>query len=99
MSDKVKERQMIFTTKLVDEATDRINDGVSLKRYENPWLKSEVGLKRSGIAFKMTSDEQSDQARRRGNTLQGHAVFTKPRHAQYLFSCHHGLHHPQAQRH
>jgi hypothetical protein len=43
---KQQERQMIFTTKLVDEATDKINDGVVVKRYQNPWLKSEVGLRR-----------------------------------------------------
>jgi hypothetical protein len=58
-----KERQMIFTTKLVDEATDKINDGIVLKRYQNPWLKSEIGLKRSGVTFKMTAEEQQDYIR------------------------------------
>lgn len=56
----VKERQMIFTSDLVDEMTDKINDGIVLKRYQNPWLKSEVGLKRSGISFKMTDYEQQE---------------------------------------
>ena len=58
-----KERQMIFTTKLVDEATDKINDGIVIKRYQNPWLKSEVGLRRAGVTFKMTSDEQQEYVR------------------------------------
>ncbi len=53
-------RQMVFTTKLVDEATEKINDGIVVKRYQNPWLKSEVGLKRAGVSFKMTTDEQQE---------------------------------------
>jgi hypothetical protein len=60
---KQQERQMIFTTKLVDEATDKINDGVVVKRYQNPWLKSEVGLRRAGASFKMTPDEQQEYVR------------------------------------
>jgi hypothetical protein len=55
-----QERQMIFTTKLVDEATDKINDGIVIKRYQNPWLKSEVGLRRAGVAFKMSAEEQAE---------------------------------------
>ena len=58
-----EERQMVFNTKLVDEATDKINDGIVLKRYQNPWLKSEIGLKRSGITFRMTPEEQQDYIR------------------------------------
>lgn len=54
------EKQMIFTTKLVDESSDKLNDGIVIKRYQNPWLKSEVGIRRSGLAFKMTGDEQSE---------------------------------------
>ncbi len=62
MSEKKSEviKQMIFTTKLVDESTDKINDGVVIKRYQNPWLKSEVGLKRAGVSFKMTTEEQQE---------------------------------------
>jgi hypothetical protein len=58
-----KEKQMIFTTKLVDEATNKINDGIVIKRYQNPWLKGEVGLRRSGVAFRMTPDEQQEYVR------------------------------------
>jgi len=60
---EVKERQMIFTTKLVDEASDKINDGIVIKRYQNPWLKSEVGIRRSGVSFKMTDYEQQEYIR------------------------------------
>ena len=58
-----QERQMVFTTKLVDESTDKINDGVVVKRYQNPWLKSEVGLRRAGVSFRMTPDEQQEYVR------------------------------------
>ena len=54
------EKQMIFTTKLVDDATNKINDGIVVKRYQNPWLKNEVGLRRSGVTFKMTKEEQEE---------------------------------------
>jgi len=57
---KQNERQMVFTTKLVNEHTDMINDGVVLKRYQNPWRKSEVGNRRSGVIFKMTEEEQQE---------------------------------------
>ena len=54
------EKQMIFTTKLVDDSTNKINDGIVVKRYQNPWLKSEVGLRRSGVTFRMTKEEQEE---------------------------------------
>ena len=60
---EVKEKQMVFTTKLVDDATDKINDGVVVKRYQNPWLKGEVGIRRSGVTFKMSPAEQQEYIR------------------------------------
>jgi hypothetical protein len=63
MAKVVKERQMIFTTEAINSMTDKLNDGVILKRYENPWLKSEIGIRRSGISFKMTPDEQAEYIR------------------------------------
>lgn len=55
-----KEKQMIFTTSLVEDATNKINDGIQVKKFENPWLKSEIGVKRSGIVFRMTKEEQEE---------------------------------------
>lgn len=57
---EIQEKKMVFTTKLVDESADKINDGVVVKRYQNPWLKNEIGLRRSGVTFRMTSDEQAE---------------------------------------
>ena len=63
MAKQEQERQMVFTTRLVDDATNKINDGVVVKRYQNPWLKSEVGLRRAGVTFKMTPEEQQEYVR------------------------------------
>lgn len=40
--------------------TNKINDGILVKRFENPWLKGEVGVRRNGVAFKMTNEEQQE---------------------------------------
>jgi len=60
MAKEIVEKQMIFTTRLVDEASDKINDGIVIKRYQNPWLKSEVGLRRAGVSFRMSPEEQEE---------------------------------------
>lgn len=54
---ETKERQMVFTTRLVDDATNKINDGIVIKRFQNPWLKGEVGLRRAGVSFNMSPEE------------------------------------------
>jgi hypothetical protein len=57
VAKKQEERKVVFTTKMVDEITEKINDGVVLKRFQNPWFKNEVGIRRNGITFFMTDDE------------------------------------------
>lgn len=52
-----KERKFIFTTKLVEDVTNNINDGVIVKRFQNPWFQNEIGVRRSGLTFMMTPDE------------------------------------------
>ncbi len=54
---KEEERKFVFTSKNVDEITNQINDGYVIKRYQNPWFKGEIGVRRSGITFAMTQDE------------------------------------------
>jgi hypothetical protein len=60
---KKDERSMVFTSLTVDESTKKINDGVVVKRYQNPWLKNEIGIRRSGISFRMTNSEQEEYIR------------------------------------
>lgn len=52
-----EEKKIIFDTQFIDKVVDRANDGVILKRFENPWFKNEVGVRRSGIIFKMSDYE------------------------------------------
>ena len=54
---QIEERKIVFTSKLVDEVTDKINDGVVLKRFQNPWFKNEIGIRRHGLTFFMTDYE------------------------------------------
>jgi len=63
VNPKEVEKQMIFSTKIVDESTYKINDGVVLKRYQNPWYQSEVGIRRANVSFRMTNEEQQEYVR------------------------------------
>jgi hypothetical protein len=65
MASKPEEqvRKVIFTTELINDVTDRINDGVVIKRFENPWYQSEIGLRKSGLTFKMSQDEIEEYIR------------------------------------
>jgi len=60
MADKPIEKKIIFNTELVSEATRKINDGIILKRFQNPWLAGEVGIRRSGVTFRMSQEEQAE---------------------------------------
>ena len=53
-------RQVIWTTKLVEEATEKINNGFVLGRLDNPFFEKVVGLRTSGLTFKMTPEEQEE---------------------------------------
>ena len=60
VSSKKKEsedKKFIFTSKNIEEITDKINDGYVIKRYQNPWFKNEIGVRRSGLSFAMTDEE------------------------------------------
>ena len=52
-----QDRKFVFTSKNVEEITQRMNDGYVMKRHMNPWFKGEVGVRRSGITFALTPDE------------------------------------------
>jgi len=53
-------RQIIWNTKMVEEATDKINNGFVLTRLENPFFEKIVGLRTSGLTFKMSPEEQEE---------------------------------------
>ena len=53
-------RQIIWTTKMVEEATEKINNGFVLNRLENPFFEKVVGLRTAGLTFKMSNEEQEE---------------------------------------
>ena len=63
IKEEEEERKVVFSSKLVEETTRKINDGVVVKRYQNPWFQNEVGVRRSGITFRMTDDESQEYIR------------------------------------
>jgi len=45
---------------MVEEATEKINNGFVLSRLDNPFFEKVVGLRTSGLTFKMSPDEQEE---------------------------------------
>jgi hypothetical protein len=45
---------------MVEEATEKINNGFVLSRLDNPFFEKIVGLRTSGLTFKMSPDEQEE---------------------------------------
>jgi hypothetical protein len=56
-------KKVVFTTELVEKTTERINDGEKVQRFENPWFKNEIGVRRSGVTFKLSDDEIQEYIR------------------------------------
>ncbi len=61
--EEKKERQFIFTSKNIDEITEKMNDGIVIERYRNPWFKNEIGVRRNGISFAPTAEELQEYIR------------------------------------
>lgn len=57
MAQVLEEKRFVFNSKNVEEITDKINDGVVIKRYQNPWFENQLGVRRTGITFAWTDEE------------------------------------------
>jgi hypothetical protein len=57
MAQELEEKRFVFNSKNVEEITDKINDGVVIKRYQNPWFENQLGVRRTGITFAWTDEE------------------------------------------
>ena len=51
------ERKIVWTTKKVEDAARKLNEGFILPSYENPFFEKTVGLRKAGISFGMTQHE------------------------------------------
>ena len=50
-------KQIIWNTKMIEEAAEKINNGFVLSRIENPFYENTIGLRKSGLTFRMSSTE------------------------------------------
>lgn len=55
--DDDENKKFIFTSKNIEEITQQISDGYIVKRYQNPWFKNEVGVRRAGLSFGVSEAE------------------------------------------
>lgn len=52
------EKRFVFTTKKVQEVSEKLDLGYQIPRYENPWWKNQIGIRKAGLSFGMTQEEQ-----------------------------------------
>tara|TARA_R110000772_G_scaffold2410_2_gene8406 strand:+ start:25838 stop:26350 length:513 start_codon:yes stop_codon:yes gene_type:complete len=57
MVKKKEEKRIVWTTKKVEEAAKKLNDGYILPNYEIPFWEKTVGLRKAGISFGFTDME------------------------------------------
>ena len=50
-------KQIIWNTKMVEDAAEKINNGFVLSRIENPFYENTIGLRKGGLTFRMSSQE------------------------------------------
>lgn len=50
-------KQVVWTSKLVEEKIDLLNMGEILKNIDNPFHEKVVGLRKSGLSFRMSQNE------------------------------------------
>lgn len=50
-------KQIIWNTKMIDEASEKINNGFVLSRIENPFYENTIGLRKAGLTFRMSAGE------------------------------------------
>lgn len=54
---KKEEKRIVWTTKKVEETTQKLEDGYLLKGYEIPFFEKDPGLRGANIAFMATKHE------------------------------------------
>lgn len=53
-------KRITFTTKMVDDITEKLNLGYQIKRENNPWWKNMIGVRKAGLAFAVTNEEYEE---------------------------------------
>jgi hypothetical protein len=50
-------KQIIWNSRMIEEAAEKINNGFVLSRIENPFYENTIGLRKSGLTFRMSAAE------------------------------------------
>lgn len=50
-------KKIVWTTKLVEEKVELLNNGEILKNIDNPFHEKIIGLRKKGLSFAMSKDE------------------------------------------
>jgi len=53
-------RQVVWTTKMVDDAIDKINNGFLLKTHDMPFYEKVIGLRKAKLTTSLSTDEISE---------------------------------------
>jgi len=53
-------RQVVWTTKMVDDAIDKINNGFLLKTHDMPFYEKVIGLRKAKLTTSLSKDEISE---------------------------------------
>lgn len=54
----MNDKKVVFDAKSIERSIEMLYGGEVLKPTENPWHKSEVGLRKKGIVYRMSKEEQ-----------------------------------------
>lgn len=57
------ERRMVWTTKNVQQAIDKMDDGYILTYHESPFFDKKIGHRKEKITFKISKDEYTEYAK------------------------------------
>lgn len=63
MKENDKENQFIFTSDRIDEINEKNNKGFKITRQEKFWLSNQNLVKKDGLVFSMTEEEELDYIR------------------------------------
>jgi hypothetical protein len=47
----ISQRQFIFTNEAIEDIAEKVNQGFSIPRYQNPWFKNQAGVRRTGCVY------------------------------------------------
>lgn len=53
-------KRIVFSTKVVESITKKIDEGFIISNAENPYYDKKVGLRKDKLTFKMTKEEQDE---------------------------------------